>query len=181
MKSLKSRLKECLKNKLIIDIFIIGSYTKDKIEAKDIDLIVLFRERDYKKIEDIIYDIKQNLEIENLHIEPLIVDNFLKESIFSTVIHEGISIKHNKTISELIRYKSFVLFTFSLKKLKNIEKVRFAQAIYGRKGEGILKEEGGIILGKGAFFAPISKEHIFRDIMAKFKVNYDTRRVLVKD
>ena len=108
MKKLEERLKKYLKNKLIADIFVIGSSIKDKLDFKDIDVIVLFREKDYKNIEGIIYSIKREIGIENLHIEPLVVDNMLNESIFSSLIHEGISIRHNKGIGELIGYKPFL-------------------------------------------------------------------------
>ena len=178
MEKLRKELKKYLKDKFIIDIFIIGSSIKDKPEARDIDLIVLFRESDYKKIEESIYGIKRSIGIEGLHIEPLIVDDMLKESIFSSIIHEGISIRHDKNVSEMIGYKPFVQFTFALENLDKVNKVHFAQALYGRKGQGILREEGGRQIGKGAFIVPVSKEHLFREIMANFKVKYAVMRIL---
>lgn len=184
MKKLKQKLKKYLKNKLIADIFVIGSSIKDKFDFKDIDIIVLFREKDYKNMENIIYNMKKEIGIGNLHIEPLIVDSMFNEGIFASLIHEGISIRHDKNIGEIIGYKPFLLFMFSLEGLNNVEKVRFAQTLYGRdkfKKKGILQEEGGVSIGKGAFLAPISKEHIFRDMMIKFKVKFRVKRVFVKD
>ena len=167
IKKLKKQLKKHLNNKNIIDIFIIGSSLKNKLDFKD--------------IENIIYNIKKELKIENLHIEPLFADNLFKENIFSSLIHEGFSIRQNKQVGELIGYKSFLLFIFSLEGLDNIDKVRFAQTLYGRNKKGILKEEGGKFLGKGAIIVPIEKEHIFRDIMLNFKVKFETKRIFIKD
>ena len=115
MRSLRKKLEKYLKKESVVDIFIIGSFLKDKLLARDIDVLVLFKEKDYKLIEDVLYDIKKNLKIGNLHIEPLIAENLLKEKIFSSIIHEGFSIRHGKNIGELIGYKPFLLFTFSCK------------------------------------------------------------------
>ena len=181
MKKLKIKLKKYLKNKIIADIFIIGSAIKDKTSPKDIDVIVLFKEKNYKIMQEIIYKIKKDIEMEQLHIEPLLVENMFKEKIFSSIIHEGISIRNNKNIGELMGYKPFSLFSFSLEKLDKIEKVRFAQTLYGRKGNGLLKEEKGRYLGKGVFIIPINKEELFREIMLKFKTKFNVKRILLKD
>jgi len=185
MKKLKEKLEKYLKNKLIVDIFVIGSSIKEKFDFRDIDIIVLFREKDYKNIENVLYDIKKNTHIEKLHIEPLIIDNMFNESIFSSLIHEGISIKHGRSMGEIIGYKPFLLFMFSLEGLDNVKKVRFAQTVYGRGKisgkKGILQEEGGINIGRGAFLVPIDKEHILRDVMLKFRVKFKVKRIFVKD
>ena len=178
---MKKKLKKYLKNKLIIDIFLIGSSVKNKIEPKDIDIVVLFREENFEKSSEIIYNIKEHLEIENIHIEPLITDRILSEKIFLPILHEGFSMKHNKNVSELLGVKSFSLFIFSLIGLKNIDKVRFAQTIYGRKGNGLLMQEGGRSLGKGSFIISINKEHLFREVMVKFKTKFEVKRIFVKD
>ena len=178
---MKIKLKKYLKNKIIADIFIIGSAIKDKIKPQDIDVIVLFKNKDYEIMQEIIYEIKKDIGIEQLHIEPLFVENMFKEKIFSSIIHEGISIRNNKNVGELIGYKPFSLFSFSLEKLEKIEKVRFAQALYGRKKNGLLKQENGKALGKGVFIIPINKEELFREIMLKFKTKFNVKRILLKD
>lgn len=180
MKKLGKKLKKYLKIPLVLDIFLIGSSIKEKPDPKDIDLIILLKERDYRMIEDLFHSIKKELAFP-VHIEPLFIDAILQESIFSSVIHEGISLKYQKNVSNLLGYKSFLLFTFSLQNLKNIDKVRFAQTIYGRKGDGILQQERGISLGKGAFLIPVEKEYLFREIMQKFKAHFEVKRIFVKD
>ena len=180
MKKLKGILKSFLKNKEIVDIFIIGSVLKEKFEPKDIDIIVLFRNKNYKMTGELTYSIKKNANIENLHIEPLIIDEMFQSKIFPSIIHEGFSIKSNKRISEIMGYKACSLFTFSLEKLNSIEKVRFAQTLYGRKNDGLLQKEGGISVGRGAFMSPIEKEEFFKEALNKQKVKFNIRRVFVK-
>lgn len=181
MKKLKNELKTFLKNELVIDIFIIGSSIKDKFAPADIDLIVLFKEKDYKKIEDILYDIKNKTNIDNLHLEPVYIDNFFVSKISQSIIHEGYSIRHNKPLHKLLGFNAYSLFVFSLEKLPNIDKVRFAQTLYGRKNDGLLKNKGGKSLGKGAFLCPIEKTELFNEVLIKHKATFRVNRVFVND
>ncbi len=181
MKSLGKKLKKYLHNPIIVDIFVIGSGIKDKLDFRDIDIILLLREKDYKNIENLLYEIKEDLKIKYLHIEPIVVDDIFTEPIFLSLIHEGISVKYGAHVSDLMGYHPFFLFTFSLEGLKNIDKVRFAQTLYGRNGKGILEEEGGVSLGKGSFLAPVEKEHLFLEVMHTFKTKFEVKRVFVKD
>jgi predicted nucleotidyltransferase len=176
---LKKELKNYLKNKNILDIFLIGSMFKDKFDPNDIDIIVLFRERKTEENNDLIYEIKKSIKFENIHIEPLIIDDIKKNKVFSTILYEGYSISNNKSFSETLGYKSFSLFIFSLEKLNKIKKVQFAQAIYGRKNNGLLKQEGGIQLGKGSFITPVNKEELFKEILNKFNVSFSIKKSLI--
>lgn len=180
MKKLQTKLRNFLKNKNIVDIFLIGSMFKDKSEPEDIDLILLFRDNNFNKNNELLYELKKSIGVENIHIEPLIVDNIQKSKIFFTILHEGYSLANGKRFSESLGYNSFSLFTFSLKNLAKIEKVQFAQALYGRKKDGLLKLEGGLSLGKGSFIAPVNKEELFKEMLNKFKISFLVKRALIK-
>ncbi len=165
----------------IIDIFLIGSSLKNKIVPEDLDIIVLFRNNNLDKAGECLFDIKESLNIKNLHIEPLFADSMLHEGIFSTILHEGFSIREKKYLSELLGVKSYSIFYFNLEHLERIDKVRFAQALYGRKKDGLLYSEKGISLGNGSFMAPVAREEIFKEMMKKWKVNYKHKRAFVSD
>jgi len=177
---LRKKLKNYLNNKAIIDVLIIGSAIKSKFKPNDLDIIVLFRDNSDSS-ENLLYNIKKSLKIQNLHIEPLFIDNLFKSKISSSIIHEAISLKYNSSLSELLGYKGFSLFSFSLEKLPNVKKVRFAQTIYGRNKDGLLSKSKGRVLGKGAFIIPVESEGFFKELMATFDVNYKVSRVLIKD
>ena len=177
---LRKKLKNYLNNKSIIDILVIGSAIKSKFKPNDLDLIVLFRDNSGSS-ENLLYNIKKSIEIPNLHIEPLFIDDIFKSRISSSIIHEAISLKHNSSLSELLGYKSFSLFSFSLDKLPNVKKVRFAQTLYGRNKDGLLSKSKGQVLGKGAFIIPVETEELFKELMASFHVNYKVFRVLIKN
>ena len=161
------KIKKILSNKIkgnLLDIFIIGSILKDKLNPNDLDLIVLFKEKNLKEIEDIFYEIKESLNfISEVHIEPLFVGNMFNESIFSSILHEGFSVKENKFLSDLMNLKSYSIFSFNLFNLSKVDKVRFAQALYGRNKDGLLFEGKGIVLGFLRFMVDVKREEIFNE------------------
>lgn len=181
MLKLKSVLKKHLKDK-IADIFLIGSGLKDKISPGDLDIIVLFKEKNIKEVGEYLFDIKESLGfVKNLHIEPLFADSMFRESIFQTILHEGFSIKEGRFLSDVLGVKSYSIFSFNLENFSKIDKVRFAQALYGRKKDGLLYSEKGISLGNGSFMVPVEREEIFKEMMKKWKVNYKHKRAFVSD
>ena len=184
MKKLKTKLRDFIKTEHIIDIFIIGSVLKDKENPRDIDIIVLFRRRDYTTIEEVLYAIKKALEssgIQNTHIEPLVADDLFTSKITRAILHEGQSIKNNKQLSQMLNVKAYSLFSFTLKRQTNVQKVRFAQALYGRKNNGLLKMAGGQQLGRGSFLVPVEKTEFFRELLKKHNVSFSLRRSFVND
>ncbi len=108
-------------------------------------------------------------------------DESFEESVTFNIFHEGFSIKKNKFLSEIVKLDSYSIFSFSLENLSKIDKVRFAQALYGRKKDGLLQKEKGIILGQGSFMINVEREEIFKEFMKKWKVKFERRRAFVRD
>lgn len=178
------KLRNILKNKIkksVIDIFIIGSALKNKFHPRDLDILVLFREKNLKEAEEMLFEIKESIDNPEVHIEPIFADNFFEEKITLAIFHEGFSIKKNKFISDLIKLNSFCIFSFNLENLSKLDKVRFAQALYGRKKDGLLYLEKGIVLGQGSFMVNVEKEEIFKEFMKKWKIKYFKKRAFVSD
>lgn len=183
MGKLKESLKNCLKKeKYLVNIFLVGSSLKAKEKPGDIDIITLFRDKDYEKIEEINYDIKKigdKLGLK-LHIEPIIVDNLFNQKIYSSILHEGFSIKDMKSNSELIGLNPCILLEYSLKDKKASDKVRFSYALYGRKkGEGLINSIKGRDVGKGSILVPVDKEGIIKEFFGLWKVGFKEQRVFV--
>jgi len=176
-KSLKSLLN---KERLLVDIFIFGSVLKGKNEPEDIDLVSLFRDKDYKLIEEVDYAIKKegdklNL---NIHIEPLIVDNINTSEVYKNIIHEGFSIKNMNFVSKMIGFNPFLLITYNLRNKKPSEKVMFSYALFGRKkGEGLVKSLEGKELGKGSILIPIKNEAEIVSFFKQWNVEFNKQRI----
>lgn len=188
MQKLKSqqilKLKSILKNNIkenIADIFIIGSSLKNKLRPEDFDLIVFFKEKNLKEVEEKLFDIKESLGIKDVHIEPLFAESLFEEKIILSILHEGFSVKRNKFLSELIDIKPYSIFSFSLENLSKVDKVRFAQTLYGRNKDGLLNNEKGIVLGQGSFMVYVEKEELFKELMKKWKITYKYKRAFVSD
>lgn len=165
----------------IADIFIIGSSLKNKITPRDLDIIVLFKEKKMKEIQEDLYNIKESMNKKEIHIEAIFAESIFKEKLLLTILHEGFSTKERKYLSEIYNFKPFSIFSFSLENLSKIDKVRFAQALYGRKKDGVLYTENGIFLGQGSFMINVKKEEIFKELMKKWKIKYEYKRAFVSD
>lgn len=180
MTSLKGILKRLIKPQ-VMDIYLIGSSFKNKLAPQDIDLIFHFNEKNHSKNSEVLFYAKEKLNLPNIHIESIYSSSLLTEPIFLTILHEGFSIKYNKKVSDMLGLKSFIQFSYDLKSLDKIKKVRFSQALYGRKKEGLLYQEKGISLGKGAIQIPVEKEELFKELFDIWGVKYKRKRVFVND
>lgn len=175
-------MKSFLGERLLVDIFLFGSSLKGKRRPGDIDAIALFREKDYERIENILYGIKKSAEREKikLHIEPLIVDRMLSEPVYLSILHEGFSIRYGKKVSHLMGLKAAVIFSYSLEGKTSSEKVRFSYALYGRKpGEGFAKAIGAEDVGRGALMVPVSKAEAAKEFFGVWSVKFRERRVWI--
>jgi hypothetical protein len=166
----------------LVDIFLFGSALKSKEKPNDVDVITLFRNKKYEEIESINYRLKKigtELNI-NLHIEPIIIDNLHKEKVYINLLHEGLSIKYMKSLSELLQCRSYILIIYSLKNKTASDKVRFSYALYGRKkGKGFLRKINGKEIGKGSIFVPIAKQELIRDFFKQWNVSFTEQRVSI--
>lgn len=181
MKKLKKNLLSLLKKeKFLVDIFLFGSALKNKEKPNDVDLIALFRDKDYEQIESILYKIKkigEALKID-IHMEPIIIDTLHSQKVYASILHEGFSIKNMKHLSEMLGFKSFILITYNLKDKKSSDKVRFSYALYGRKkGEGVLKSLNGEEVGRGSILVPVEKYEIIKEFLKQWDVKYSKERV----
>lgn len=183
MRKLKESLKSLLKKEsFLADIFLFGSALKSKEKPRDVDVIALVREKDYEKIENAVYSIKKlgDKLMLNLHIESIVIDNLFGERVYSSIIHEGFSIREMKFIRELLNFKSYMLFTYKLENKKQSDKVRFSYALYGRKkGEGLLKNLKGEIIGKSSILIPIEKQEIMKSFLKNWNIEYKEQRVSI--
>lgn len=168
------------KNKEIVDIVLFGSSVRSKTLPEDIDICVIGIRIDNNLIEKFENAIKKIHK--KIHISSLSLKDFLRGSLWKTIFHEGYSLIRNKEISELLGFKSFVIFWYNLKNLKQKEKVKFYYALRGRKmEEGLLKKLNGIYLGKGVIAVPLKYEDDIRDLFMKWKIPCNRRRILLEE
>ena len=168
------------KEKPLADIFVFGSAVKGKERPNDIDIIGFFREKDYNAAEDILYMAKKaadSLGI-SLHTEPMFAEDLFQPVLLS-VLHEGFSVRHNKSIKELLGVTPYFLIAYSLAGKTPSQKVMFSYALYGRKkGEGMLAEIKGKVAGRGSILVPAESEARIAAFLKNKNVQFTEQRTL---
>jgi predicted nucleotidyltransferase len=185
LKFLESESKN-FKNKDIFDIVLYGSLIKGKIEARDIDILLIFHEKSLKERAEIAREFKEkisekinSLDIKTINLLELFESDFLARQ---SILAEGYSLISNIPLSEKIGFLSYALFTYNLKNLNHNEKTKFIYSLIGRnKSPGILKKLNANPLGKGVILLPINNSSIFEDFLKKWKINYVKKNILISE
>jgi len=167
----KSLLDIYRKNKdKVFDIILFGSAVKGKEFVSDIDVAVVFKVKEggvLCKIRSL-----------GLHADYVLLDELYKESLWKTLIREGVSVVYGKKISSVFGLNSYGLFTYNLTKIKR--KARFSQVLMGYKSESMLKKVDGKILKPGVILVPISKIELFRAFLETWEADYTLKIVYME-
>ncbi len=183
LNKLKKYLESEKKNKNIFDIIIYGSFVKGKESPNDIDIVVIFLNGELRERLDKIQEIKNKMKELNLKLDLkqiLLKDLFSSDFFAKTgILLEGISIFKNKKLSEILGFKAYNLFCYSINNLTHTEKVKFNYILAGRNSsEGIIKNLKGERLVNSAIKIPIEKSLEFEEILKKNKINYKKKEIL---
>src|SRR3989344_7753740 len=174
------KLKKCLEsektNKKIFDIIVYGSLVKGKIEARDIDILVIFLEGKLRERLDMIQIIKNKIKknFDNIDIKQILLEDlFSKEFLARTGIFlEGISIFRDRKFCETLGFGSCSLFWYSLKGMTHSQKVKFNYVLAGRNKEGIIELFNGERLAAGVIKIPIQYSLEFEGILKRSNIEY---------
>lgn len=162
MKELVKKLEKLLKtNKEVVDFIIFGSFAKDKLNPKDIDIAVLCRSKETIEITLLKKDISTiiNKKIDLQFVDITDYNNFL----WITLIREGFSVKYNSYLYEIYRINPVVLYNYSLKEMTVSKKVMFERAIKNFKG--IKKLSNRVII------VPISISERFNEFLREWNID----------
>lgn len=178
--------KNLIKDKSIFDIVIYGSSIKGKIESRDIDLLIIFKERPLSERAEVTQKFKakisekiDKLDVKTINLSELFDSDFLAKQ---SILTDGYSLVNNMAFSEKMGFLSRSLFTYNLKNLDHNTKTKFTYSLIGRnKNQGILKMLNAKPLGKGVFLLPIQNSSFFEDFLKKWGVSYDKKNILVAE
>ena len=82
----------------IVDIFLFGSYIKNKSKPEDIDICIVLKDSDYNLPEKIYPDFKKLFD--GAHYNWILINELFEISLFSTLIEEGYSLLNDYYLSE---------------------------------------------------------------------------------
>ena len=131
-------IEQALKRPEIIDIMLFGSIVRGKEEPEDIDLLIIYSPQ-LKDYTELGYNLRKTLEkinrkisiIEKKYNEVFAPEFFANEALLS----EGFSLRENGFLSDLLGYKSYKLFKYSLGSLSKTKRMQFYYSLYGRGKE----------------------------------------------
>lgn len=166
------------------DIGIYGSIVRGKKNFGDVDFVIFLKEPSSvdkklsisKKLRDKIKDAVKNADVEVISVVDFLDETFLARQ---GIIGECYLILHKKYLSEMLGFRTFVLFMFSLKGLSASKKTMFRYAISGRRGQkGILKDLKGEYIGAGVVKIPVAFSEKFRTFLESNKIEYRTETAI---
>lgn len=182
LKQLRKYLESEKKDKAIFDVVMYGSAVKGKLSPADIDIVVIFRQGSLRERLDKISEIKRKLVPlgKKVDVKQIILEEMFSTDFFarSGILLEGISVFANKKFSELLGFKPYTLFWYSLTSLSHTQKVTFNYILAGRNSEGIIKQLGGERLVSGAAKIPIEHSVEFEEVLKLSNVPYKRSDVL---
>jgi predicted nucleotidyltransferase len=182
-KKFKSEAKSFLKKnkKEIIDIMIFGSAARGKDRPKDIDVLVVFKD---KVSNEIVYELRKSLEKTGL--KPDIVGKTCEGMLSSgflpreDILSDGYSLSLGRSLSESFGYRSFVLFKYGLKDLNQSERIRFHYALMGRGGNGsMIKKLDGIKFTSAVVLVPVGSSEPFEEFLESWGIKSKKTRILI--
>jgi len=166
----------------LFDIVLYGSNVKGKLKANDLDIILIFREKQLKARTEIAQDFKNLIEKDlNPDIKTINLIDFFEKDFLArqSIFIEGYSLIYNEKFAKRFGFEGYSLFTYNLKNLNHNEKTKFIYALIGRRIEkGIIKKTGAVSLGKGAVKIPIEESIIFEDFLKRWNIDYKTKNIL---
>ena len=182
-KYLASLCKKFAKENDVFDIVIYGSIMKGKDDARDVDILLIFKEKKLNERVEISQKLKEILRKKRLHVDIKsinITELFEKEFLARQgILVEGLSLVYGINMSQRLGFESYSLFTYKLTNLNHNEKTKFTYALIGRTSEGMIKQLQAKPLGKGAIIVPIDKSIIFESFLNRWNINYKKSNILI--
>ncbi len=175
-------------------IILFGSVARGEADKRsDIDLCVVITNNKYRKeISNIALDLEKKYD---RNIQLVITKNFerLDKYFIKQLLTEGIILYALTPIIKFknLKCKNVVIFKFSLKNLKQSEKMHIKRILYGYSTtkkykkriyrssfKGLVKENDGVNLGRGAILISIKDLKLIRDLFTKYNIKYNTIELL---
>ncbi len=170
------------KNKAkLLDIALFGSLVRGKEKPEDIDLLLLFKD---KEDLELAYSLRKGLEELGLNFsittktyDSLTSGNFLARESF---LSEGYSLKKDRPISEEFGFRQFMLFKYELKNFSQSQRMRFQYSLYGRnKAVGMLKEFSMIKFSDQILLSPTINSEKVKEYLKSWSIKFEEMPILI--
>ncbi len=168
-------------NPEILDILLFGSSMKGKEKPKDLDVLIIFKE---KSNLDLIYKfrkmleqlIKLNVEVTGKSYLDLFQEDFLAREALLT---EAYSLISRKFWSAGLGFKNYFLFHYSLQKKNKSERMRFYYSLYGRNSPGILNNLNAVKFAETILLCPVENKEKMKEFLESWKIEFREMPILI--
>jgi predicted nucleotidyltransferase len=167
----------------ILDIILFGSAIKGKEKPRDLDILLLFKN---KEDLDIAYELRKKLEkfCAEVHVTTkmytgLFDKNFRARTVF---LGEGYSLVRKEFISKGLGYTNISLFKYELKGFSQSKRMQLQYAFYGRdKKSGISKELKLRKFADTIFFCPVKNAEKLREFFEQWNIKFEQFQILIPE
>lgn len=175
---LNKPLNKYLKEREISDIIIFGSVMKGKHKPKDIDLLIIFKEKINKELElKIRRELDNNYEINSITEKELINNTFTaKEGIYL----EGYSFSKKSTLADSLNFFSMAYLKYDIKNLKGSNRIKFYYALMGRNNKnGFLTKINATRFSDNVITCDYLEIEKLKDFFDSWNINYEVFPALI--
>ncbi len=167
----------------VLDIILFGSAVKGKEKPDDLDILLLFRN---KEDLDTAYELRKKLEKSAVEVhvttktyEGLFDKNFRARAVF---LGEGYSIIRKEFISKGLGYANISLFRYELKGFSQSKRMQLQYALYGRdRKSGIAKELKLRKFAGTIFFCPVENTEKLREFFEHWNIRFEQFQALLPE
>jgi len=184
---LRNRLPSLLKNKesrnkvyafyqrhqeKIVDIVLFGSTVRGKEKPSDIDILIIYKEREDLTLN---HELKKILgtgfQITSRTYKNLFDRAFLARESF---IFEGYSLLYDTLLSEGLGLRAYILFKYVITEFPKSKSMRFYYALYGRSNdtEGVLQKYHSIKFSDTILLTPLEYSEPMKDFLAHWEIPF---------
>lgn len=173
--TLKNKLKKFLaQNRGITDIILFGSAVRGKELPRDLDILVLFKDKVEVEKE---YALRKILEhfYPNISILSKTEKTWLNPAFDAreSILFEGKSLIFGQNLAQKYGFSSYGAFKYSFEGWDKLKKTKFYYALNGRGSQkGILTLLFGIKLSDSFILISLEKIEPFRDFLESWKAKY---------
>lgn len=169
--------------KEIFDIILFGSAVKGKEKPNDLDILLLFKN---KEDLDIAYELRKNLEKFGMEIHITTKTyNSLLDKMFKArdvFLGEGYSLIRKEFIAQGLGYAGVSLFKYELKGFSQSKRMQLQYALYGRdRKSGIVKELELTKFADTVFFCPVSNAEQLKEFFESWSIKFEQFQILVPE
>lgn len=175
---LNKHINKYLKEKEILDIILFGSLMKGKDNPKDIDLLIIFKEKINKELElKIRRELGKNYEINSINEKELTSNNFkAKEGIYL----EGYSFSKKTTLADSLGFFTTAYLKYDIKNLKGSNRIKFYYALIGRDNKnGFLTKIEATRFSDNVIICNYSEIEKLKEFFESWKITYEVYPALI--